>query len=256
MFCWITILGGALIMMGQHSRSEAFFYYFRLEDQTALVYSTDLNGGQAYAIAIDSTGDAYVTDYTGSKIFPTTPGAFQTVCKGCGKKAGGASFVTKFNSTGSALVYSTYIGGSGGNGNDRAEQQGTGIAVDSAGDAYVTGWTESVKFPTTHGAFQTSCNGDDCHSDTFVSAFVTKLDLRAETTTVLSSSPNPSSHGEAVTFTAAVSSEAGVPPDGSVSFMKGKTVLGTGELTNGTATFTTAAPPVRGGPMVVERCSN
>jgi hypothetical protein len=207
---------------------------------SSLVYSSDLNGAQAYAIAIDSTGDAYVTGYTGSKTFPTTPGAFQTVCKGCGKKAGGAGFVTKFNSTGSALVYSTYLGGSGGNGNDRAGQQGTSIAVDSAGDAYVTGWTESVKFPTTHGAFQTSCNGDDCHSDTFVSAFVTKLDPRAETTTVLSSSPNPSSHGDAVTFTAAVSSEAGVPPDGSVSFIKGKTVLGTGELTNGTATFATS----------------
>ena len=63
----------------------------------------------------------------------------------------------------------------------------------------------------------------------------------AATKTTLSSSPNPSTYGEAVTFTAVVASGAGTPPDGeSVSFMKGKTVLGTGTLSGGSATFTTS----------------
>jgi len=62
-----------------------------------------------------------------------------------------------------------------------------------------------------------------------------------KTTTTLTSSPNPSTYGQAVTFTAAVSSSIGAPPDGeTVSFMKGTTVLGKGTLSGGTATFTTS----------------
>src|SRR5271167_2460673 len=62
-----------------------------------------------------------------------------------------------------------------------------------------------------------------------------------KTTTVLSSSPNPSTYGQAVAFTAVVSSSVGAPPDEeTVSFMKGKTVLGTGKLSGGSATFTTS----------------
>jgi hypothetical protein len=63
----------------------------------------------------------------------------------------------------------------------------------------------------------------------------------AATTTALSSAPNPSTYGEAVTFTGVVSSSVGAPPDGeTVSFMKGKTVLGTGSLSGGSASFTTS----------------
>ena len=65
------------------------------------------------------------------------------------------------------------------------------------------------------------------------------------TTTALSSSPNPSTYGQAVTFTAAVTSSAGAPPDGdTVTFKKGTTVLGTGSLSGGSASFTTSALPV------------
>jgi uncharacterized repeat protein (TIGR03803 family) len=65
--------------------------------------------------------------------------------------------------------------------------------------------------------------------------------VRATTTTALSSSPNPSQSGQAVTFTAVVASTFGTQPDGeTVSFMKGKTVLGTGTLSGGSATFTTS----------------
>ncbi len=111
----------------------------------------------SFGIAVDSTGSAYVTGLTDSTNFPTTSGAFQTSFGGGTLDA----FVTKLNATGSALVYSTYLGGSG-------EDLGFGIAVDSAGSAYVTGLTDSTNFPTTPGAFQTSSGGSR-------DAFVTKL---------------------------------------------------------------------------------
>jgi hypothetical protein len=101
--------------------------------------------------------NAYITGVTYSIDFPTTAGTFQT---GFG---GGLlhAFISKLNSTGSALVYSTYLGGSNNDG-------GTGIAVDSPGSAYVTGQTDSSNFPTTAGAFQTTFGGG-------IDAFVSKL---------------------------------------------------------------------------------
>ena len=119
-----------------------------------LTYSTYLGGSgfdQGYAIAIDSLGNAYVTGQTAAIDFPTTPGAFQT------NYGGGDAFVAKLNPSGSALIYSTYLNGASGN----------GIAVDSAGNAYVTGEAGTTKFPTTAGAFQTAPMGFD--------TFVTKL---------------------------------------------------------------------------------
>ena len=135
-------------------------------DGTALVYSTFLGGNHAdagCAIAVDSAGDAYVTGSTASTNFPTTAGAFQT------SNAGGLldAFVTKLNGTGTALVYSTYLGGSG-------EDRGFGIAVDSFGNAYVTGDTQSANFPTTADAFQASSGGGD-------DAFVTELNSSGST---------------------------------------------------------------------------
>jgi Bacterial Ig-like domain (group 3)/Beta-propeller repeat len=209
---------------------------------SALVYSTYLTGSNiSYGIAVDALGDAYITGSTNSKELPTTPGAFQRTCEGCGEKENGAAFVTKFNPSGSALVYSTYLGGPGSSGVEPATQQGSGIAVDSTGNAYITGHTPSNKFPVTKGAFQTTSNGQG----DFASAFVTKLDLRAETTTTLTSSTNPSTYEQPVTFTAVVTSVVGAPSNGeTVSFMKGKTVLGTGTLTGGSASFTTSSLPV------------
>jgi uncharacterized repeat protein (TIGR01451 family) len=114
----------------------------------ALVYSSLLggsNGEAGYGVAVDSNGNAYITGYTGSTDFPVTATAFQK------KLRGGTSvdaFVTKFNASGSGLLYSTYFGGSG-------EDVAFGIAVDSSGNAYITGYTRSwADFPTTPGAFQ------------------------------------------------------------------------------------------------------
>src|SRR5204862_384833 len=123
---------------------------------SALVYSTYLGGsGDDYGegIKLDTPGNAYVTGGTGSTDFPTTAGAIQTTFGGGGGfGCGGDAFVTKLNPTGSALVYSTYLGGSG---ND----YGYGIAVDTLGNAYVTGVTFSTDFPTTPGAIQTTFGG-------------------------------------------------------------------------------------------------
>src|SRR5207245_2782042 len=110
---------------------------------SALVYSTYLGRGEAGGIAVDSSGSAYVTGYSVYETgycycgpnFPTTPGAFQPT--------GGGVFVTKLDPTGSALVYSTFVGNGG----------GRKIAVDANGNAYVTG-TAGSGFPTTPGAFQ------------------------------------------------------------------------------------------------------
>ena len=121
---------------------------------------------QGYGIAVDSSGDAYVTGYTTSTNFPVTPGAFQTAISSVYPTA----FVTELNPTGSALVYSTYLGGSGGNdAGGGAGDYGHGIAVDSSGDAYVTGNTYSTNFPVTPGAFQTTKNS------VYTTTFVTEL---------------------------------------------------------------------------------
>src|SRR5712675_1074542 len=140
---------------------------------SALVYSTYLGGSSAGAlgdsasgIAVDAGGNAYVTGLTHSTNFPTTAGAFQTTFSDPSNTVDPDAFVTKLNPTGSALVYSTYLGGS-------RFDSGAGIAVDGAGNAYVTGATQSGNFPTTAGAFQTAFkSGSNVNSD----VFVTKLD--------------------------------------------------------------------------------
>jgi hypothetical protein len=129
----------------------------------SLSYATYLGGtaeDDAFGIAIDNSGNAYVTGQTASTDFPTVAGAYST------SKVGGFDvFVSKIATDGSSLIYSTYIGSDG---ND----SGNAIAVDGSGNAFVAGGTtlpSSTNFPTTNGAFQTAFQGGN------VDAFVLEL---------------------------------------------------------------------------------
>ena len=139
---------------------------------TALVYSTYLGGNGAYGIAVDASGNAYITGVSASNSFPTTPGAYQTTNLGGSL---GNAFITKLNPSGTALVYSTYLGGTGDSDRSRITggDIGTGIAVDSSSNAYVVGFTYSKDFPVTPGAFQTTNKANNALSRRTV--FVTRL---------------------------------------------------------------------------------
>jgi len=133
-------------------------------DGSGLVYSTYLGGSGAdsgQAVAVDPSGDAYLTGYTYSTDFPTAS-PYQAA------NAGSADvFITKFNPAGTALVYSTYLGGAG---LDRS----TSIALDASQNIYVAGYTASSAFPTTSGVIQTANHGNG-------DAFVAKLNANGAT---------------------------------------------------------------------------
>ena len=133
---------------------------------SALVYGTYLGGTQAdqgAAIAVDSSGSAYVAGSTSSQDFPLK-NPFQSAIAG-----GLHAFVTKFSPAGDSLVYSTYLGGSG---IDAAE----GIAIDSSGNAYLMGYTTSTNFPTAN-PIQPSLA---CHFANCSNAFVAELNPSGE----------------------------------------------------------------------------
>jgi hypothetical protein len=126
----------------------------------SLVYSTYLGGSgldQGNGIAVDGNGNAYVTGLTNSASFGFTPAGYQPAYAGEGD-----AFVAKLTSTG-ALSYFTYLGGT-------HADSGTGIAVDSTANAYVTGTTASTDFPTAGAVFQPTYGGGNTDS------FVAKLD--------------------------------------------------------------------------------
>ncbi len=147
---------------------DAFVAKFNtnLSGEESLVYSTYLGGSgsdKGFDIAVDLSGNAYVTGVTASVDFPTTLGALQRTYRGVQN-----AFVTKFGPEGS-LIYSTYLGGT------TLGDRGEGIAVDTEGNAYVTGSADSTDFPTTAGAFQVNANGGDCIWYPCDDAFVSKL---------------------------------------------------------------------------------
>jgi hypothetical protein len=125
---------------------------------SSLMYSTYLGGAafdEGQGITVDSRGSVYVSGRTGSSDFPTL-NPYQATFQGVYSDA----FATKLSSSGDNLVYSTYLGGGD-------SEQGFGIAVDGCGNAYVTGTTRSTNFPV-QNAYDTTLNG---YSD----AFLTKL---------------------------------------------------------------------------------
>ncbi len=168
-------------------RDNADVYVAKLDvSGTRLVYTTFLGGGsseEGYGVAVDSFGAAYVTGETWSTNFPTVH-PFQPVPRG-----GTEAFVAKLDPTGSSLQYSSYLGGS-------SRDQARGIAVDAAGNAYLTGLTYSADFPTAQ-ALQPARGGTQYDED----GFVTKVDPSGGTllySTYLGGTSTDESHGIAV----------------------------------------------------------
>jgi hypothetical protein len=249
---------------------------------SALVYSTYYGGpldDAGNAIAADAAGNAYITGATymypcsfyncfhydfvnkvnatgsafvykassglsygsGSGIVVGPAGSVYVV----GQRGGNSdypnyrTYVEKFSPSGTVIDSLTYLGG-----NNHGVAEGNyvlaqGIAKDSAGYAYIAGWTTATNFPTKNPLQPANAGGLD--------AFISKVDVRILSTITITSSPNPSTYGQAVTFTATVKpTKYGLaqPPNGeTVSFVKGTKVLGTGTLSGGTATFTTSSLP-------------
>ena len=152
-----------------------------------LIYSTYIGGSNydfGYGIAVDGSGNAYVTGWTLSTDYDVTTGTYQTTNAG-----GWDVFVTKLNASGSGLMYSTYLGGSD-------DEVGYGIAVDGSGNAYVTGATFSTDFPVTAGAYQTTHGGGD------VDVFVTEIGTCTPPTVTTTASPATICAGQSSTLTA------------------------------------------------------
>ena len=147
-------------------------------DGSKAVYATLLGGAGAdtgRGIAVDASGQAYITGDTASRNFPVTPGAAQSSLAGQPIESGlisyGDAFAAKLDAAGDRFVYATYLGGS-------APDIGYGIAVDSGGNAYVAGSTQSADFPASTGVFQPKYaggaaigDGPDPMGDAFVAKF-------------------------------------------------------------------------------------
>jgi hypothetical protein len=165
----VAQFGGFPTTLGAYDRtynggnSDVFVTKFT-PDGTALAYSTYIGGAsdveEGFGIAVDASGSAYITGYTESNDFPTTAGAYDTTYNGGNFQ--GDAFVSKLNPAGDDLVYSTYLGGN-------RDDFGMGIAVDSTGAMYITGYTDSSNYPTTAGVLRTSFGGG------FADSFVSKL---------------------------------------------------------------------------------
>jgi hypothetical protein len=127
---------------------------------SGLLFSTYIGGNNIEAplgIAIDTARNVYIVGQTGSSTYPTTSSAYDRI-----KSADYDAYVTKLNSSGSALVYSTYLGGT-------TDQVTTRVVANPDGSAVVLGITSSTDFPTTTGAYSTSYNGGD--QDNFLTKF-------------------------------------------------------------------------------------
>jgi hypothetical protein len=194
--CGIAVNGGGNAFVTGYTRSSDFptlnpYQMYQAYDDvfvtklsssgTSLIYSTYLGGGgndRGYGIAVDGSGNAYVTGYTYSSNFPNLS-SYQTFQGGCD------AFVTKLSSAGHSLIYSTYLGGGD-------FDYSTGIAVGGSDNAYVTGYTSSSDFPTLnpYQTYQGYCD-----------AFVTKLSIAGNSliySTYLGGGDNDYGYGIAV----------------------------------------------------------
>lgn len=134
----------------------------KFDSQGNAIFSTLIGGGgddQAFGIAVDDFGISYITGQTNSDSYPQANPSFQH-----SRHGGLDAFLTEITADGSGLIFSTFVGGGG-------DDSGAAVAVDQAGDAFITGTTSSGDFPTTNGAFQIGYAGGS--SDAFVTAYTT-----------------------------------------------------------------------------------
>jgi photosystem II stability/assembly factor-like uncharacterized protein len=203
-----SIIGGGYVIRGE---MEVGFEVGDYDPSRSIVidpvfeYSTSIGGGlndSANAIAVDAEGNAYITGITNSSDFPTV-NPFQPILNRDQISLGNQTdaFVMKLNPSGTTLLYSTFLGGS-------SSDEAFGIAVDPAGNAYLTGYTRSSDFPTTRDAFQTrtSLSGD---------AFTTKLNPKGNALVYSTFLGGPSLSLDPLTRTATVGRGIAVDTGGS-----------------------------------------
>jgi len=182
-------------------------------------YSTFIGGTgteRGYAIAVDPAGYAYSAGQTVAVNFPATPGAYQSSNRGLWD-----CYITKLTPAGDAVVYSTYLGGTGN------YDSVTDIAADAAGSAYVTGWTSSTDFPTTPGAMYGTYSGT-------WGAYLTKLSPTGTSlvySTYLGSTSNSTGYGIAVDGQGAAYVAGSHGPDFPTTPGAYSTTVGTGFVT-------------------------
>jgi hypothetical protein len=186
------------------------------------------------------TGNVYSTD------FPVTPGAYQSKNNeqqnGNANYYSGNTFIVEFNPSGTSQLYSSYLGGSGGD-------NGYGIAVDAAGNAYLAGSTLSSNFPVSKGAFQVTNNAQTAGNKSSSNAFIAKFGAATNyaligTTTAVTTSEATQTQGDNVTFTVTVKPvSGGETPSGTVGLsidggpVDFLTLGGSGSATYETATL-------------------
>jgi hypothetical protein len=174
-------------------------FALKLDPSGRLVFATflgtgDGSGDNGNGIAVDASSNPYIVGFAGSANFPTTTGVVQPACTAHDFNGCTGGFVTKLNASGTGLVYSTFLGGGSG-------AYATSIALDSAGNAYVTGGTLTpnpvfggVNFPTTPGAYQQTTQAG-------IAAFVSKLNATGTalvySTLLAGPGPVPSGGGSA-----------------------------------------------------------
>jgi photosystem II stability/assembly factor-like uncharacterized protein len=207
-----------LTVLEQEDPNRSGFAQQVNESPGSIHYATYLGGtGMQFGadVVVDSTGAAYVVGSTYSADFPTTPGAFQTSFGG-GPQPSDA-FVAKFNANGSDLFYATFLGGSN-------DDRGFGADVNSQGEVYVTGTTNSSDFPTTPGAYQEDNGGGSCGSGyPCMDAYITRLNAdgtQAIYSTYLGGEENERSWGIAIDESGAAYVGGGTESEDNVGWVK------------------------------------
>jgi len=171
---------------------------------------------QGSGVAVDASGNVYVTGSANTMDFPVTPGALQPLNLGELVSGNSSSFVAKIDATFSKILYATYLTGTG-DGSGMGCDCTSGIALDPSNNVYVAGIVVSSDFPTTLGAFQTQYTGGGYTN--FVTEFnASEMTALPATTTTVTSNVASQTFGQPITFTATVQPTSGSPPTGAVGF--------------------------------------